>query len=300
MICLNKALFLTHGNPVGISNLVSRIRSTSLSSTAVLSTFDNSYYYVGQVLHQPGNRSAYFSFVLPDFSGRAENLDVLIEFLCTKAGEMGALNVLAEIEESHSLFDILRSVGFSVFSWESFWKLPEDIPDNQPVAAWSAPSVTDENTARSLFQTLVPPLVQNAEPFSNGGTPRAVYKREGETLAYVEIHNGAEGIYLTPVIHPSVEDIPSLLHGLIRYFETPGRPVYLQVRSYQAWLSDALADIQAAPSPRFALLVKHLAIGNPLLLKQGQRVRSDSRQVEPTAPFVQTYQDNRAPAKGTK
>lgn len=300
MICLNKALFLTHGNPIGISNLISRIKSTALSSTAVLTTFDNSFYYVGQVLHQPGNRSAYFSFILPDFTDRAENLDVLIEFLSAQAGEMGALNVLAEIEESHPLFDILRSVGFSVFSWESFWKLPAGDPGDQPVAAWQVPSAVDENTARSLFQTLVPPLVQNAEPFANGGTPRLVYKNEGELLAYVEIHAGAEGIYLIPVIHPSVENVPALLLGLSRYFESPGRPLYLQVRSYQAWLSDLLAQVQASPSPRYALLVKHLAVGNHSLVKQGQRVRSDSRQAEPTAPIVQTYHKAGASSKGTK
>ena len=119
-----------------------------------------------------------------------------------------------------------------------------------------------------------------------------VIKTEAEyeaALAYVEIHNGAEGIYLIPVIHPSVEDIPSLLHGLIRYFESPGRPVYLQVRSYQAWLAEPLQQLGAENSLRFALLVKHLAVGQLNAIKEGQRARSEQRQAEPTAPILNHY-----------
>ena len=272
MIYLNKALFLTNGNPVGISALLSRLNPSSLSYTAVCAPFDDSCFFVSQVLHQPGSRSAHFSFLLPEFSEADANLDVLIDFLCFQAGEMGALNILAEVEESHPLFDVFRRAGFSVFSLESIWRLPGDYKVDQPNSSWQTPSATDENAIRSLFQTLVPPLVQNAEPFVNGGTPHLVYKSGGEVLAYVEILSGSKGIYLVPVIHPSVEDVQLLLLGLIEQFQMLGKPVYLQVRSYQAWLSDALQQIKAEASPRFALLVKHLAVGQLNALKQAQRV----------------------------
>ncbi len=285
---------------MGISNLVSRLRTNPLSCTAVLSTFDNSFYYVGQVLHQPGSRSANFSFLLPDFTSGGEKLDVLVEYLCTQAGEMGALNILTEIEESHALFSLLRAVGFSVISWESIWQLPQQWTESNSSVNWLVPSPTDENSIRSLFQTLVPPLVQNATPYTNGHTRRVIYKNNCDILAYVEIQEGSQGIFLTPVIHPSVENVPALLGGLSRYFQSPGRPVYLQVRSYQAWLSEALQRVQAESSPRFALLVKHLAVGNHNLVKQAQRVRADARQAEPTSPIVQTYQEVQPSPKATK
>ena len=38
-----------------------------------------------------------------------------------------------------------------------------------------------------------------------------------------------------------------------------GRPVYLCVRSYQAWLEPALEDLGAKSAPRQAVMVKHLA-----------------------------------------
>lgn len=213
---------------------------------------------------------------------------------------MGALNVLAEIEESHALFNLLRAVGFSVVSWESIWQLPQQWPEEQASVNWLVPSPADEVAIRSLFQTLVPPLVQNATPFTNGSTRRVIYKTNCDVLAYVEIQEGSQGIFLTPVVHPSVENVPALLVGLSRYFQSPGRPVYLQVRSYQAWLSEALGQVQAEPSPRFALLVKHLAVGIHNLVMQTQRVRSDARQAEPTAPIVQTYQDAQPSTKGSK
>lgn len=213
---------------------------------------------------------------------------------------MGALNVLAEIEESHDLFELLRQSGFFVFSWESIWRLPENTDTAQRISDWQAPSPMDENTIRTLFQTLVPPLVQNAEPFTNSGSPRLVYKKNNEVLAYVESLDGSEGIYLIPVIHPSVDDINLLLEDLVAQFSSSGKPVFLQVRSYQAWLSESLLTIQAEPSPRFALLVKHLAALQPGKVLNLQHVRNDSRQTEPTAPILQHYTENNSSAEISK
>ncbi len=216
----------------------------------------------------------------------------MIDFLCFQAGEMGALNILAEIEESHLIFELLRDTGFSVYSWESIWKLPTDLNFNIENSCWQIPDAVDENCVRSLYQTLVPPLVQNAEPFSDGSSPRLVYKKENEVLAYVESINGMEGIYLIPVIHPSVEDIQLLLQDLVYQFRGLGKPVYLQVRSYQAWLSETLSLIKAESSPRFALLVKHLAVSLYSKVASAQRSRStDQRQTEPTAPILQNCSD---------
>jgi len=293
VICLNKALFLTRGNPVGIAALLPRLNPSTSSYTAVLEPPDGGKSYFSQVLHQPGSRSAHFSFFAPDFQFEEKDFSALIDFLCFQAGEMGALNVLAEIEESHELFEMLRQSGFSVFSWESIWKLPENKNATQQRSTWQIPSPMDENTVRTLFQTLVPPLVQNAEPFTNGDSPRLVYKKDNDILAYVESINGSEGIYLIPVIHPSVEDIDLLLEELVRQFSGLGKPVFLQVRSYQAWLSDSLLNIEAEPSPRFALLVKHLAALQTGKVLNLQHLRNDSRQTEPTAPILQHYAENK-------
>ncbi len=213
---------------------------------------------------------------------------------------MGALNILAEIEESHLLFELLRDTGFCVYSWESIWKLPTEKNNFAQKNYWQIPDVVDENYVRTLYQTLVPPLVQNAEPFTNGGSPRLVYKKDTDILAYVESMSGHEGIYLMPVIHPSVENIQLLLEDLICQFKGLGKPVFLQVRSYQAWLSEGLTALKAEPSPRFALLVKHLAVNQYSKVIAAHRSRSDQRQAEPTAPILQNCSDNTSTVEVSK
>ena len=251
---------------------------------------ENEKKYFSQVYHQPGSRSARFTFLLPDIYRDQEGISTLIEYLCFQSGEMGALNVLAEVEESHILFEILRRSGFTVYAWESIWRMPVLSLTSERQQKWVNAAAVDDPSARSLFQTLVPPLVQNAEPFVNGDTQRWVYRCKSETLAYMEVINGKEGLFLIPVIHPSVEDIDGLLRDLLSFIGTQDKPIFLQVRSYQAWLSDALMKMQAQPSPRYALLVKHLAVGQLNSMKIAQYARGEQRQAEqPTASILQHY-----------
>ncbi len=261
---------------------------------------ENNQKVFSQVIHPPGSRSAHFSFLLPDQVREAEDVFSLIDYLSFQAGEMGAINLLAEIEESHVLFEALRHAGFSVFSWESIWRLPADIGGDRSGSNWKPPATTDSNIVRCLYQTLVPPLVQNAEPFVNGDTPRLLYRANGDALAYVESINGSAGIYLVPLIHPSVEDVQTLLIDLIGQFRGQGKPVYMQVRSYQAWLSDALSELKAQPSPRFALMVKHLAVGQLNPVREAQRARSEQRQADPAAPMVNNCNGSELSSQGLK
>lgn len=286
MISLNKAAFLTQGNPIRLGGLLHSLALDTPNYIAVFEMDGDRQAIYSQVLHQTGGRSAHFAFLSPDQIEDDDDLSTLIDFLCFQAGEMGALNVLADVEESHPLFERFRRAGFCVFGWESIWRFTSHPKSDPSKTSWTKPSPTDENTVRSLYQTLVPPLVQNAEPFTNGSTPRLVYKVNGEIQAYVESLSGASGIYLVPVIHPSVDNIHALLQDLMGQFQGMGRPVYLQVRSYQAWFSDTLLELGAESTPRFALLVKHLAVGQLNALKEAQRARSDQRQAEPTAPIL--------------
>ena len=283
---------------MGVSALVSRLKPSAESYTAVVEPEDGRNAFISQVLHEAGGRSARFSFLMPDSIREDNSIPALIDFLCFQAGEMGALNILAEIEESHILFEYLRRAGFNVYGWESIWKFTREDKLQKEKSRWHIASAKEDSAVRTLFQTLVPPLVQNAEPFSDGNTARLVYCNEKEVIAYVESISGSAGIYLKPVIHPAVEDINSLLSDLAVQFYGLGEPVYIQVRSYQAWLSEALQSIQAEPSPRFALLVKHLAAAQRSSVLQVQRAISEHRQAEPTAPIVQNMNKSDSSSRG--
>jgi hypothetical protein len=83
---------------------------------------------------------------------------------------------------------------------------------------------------------------------------------DGDVKCYVSLASGAQGIVLTPLIHPEVIDVDVKLASLLNCIpDRRRRPVYLCVRSYQAWLEPALEDLGAQAAPRQAVMVKHLA-----------------------------------------
>jgi hypothetical protein len=88
-----------------------------------------------------------------------------------------------------------------------------------------------------------------------------VYRSGDDLMAYVELRYGHRGIWAQPFVHPDLEDIAGRLGSLLS--ELPNRlsrPVYFCVRSYQSWLESTMEDLGAQPSPRQAMMVKHLAI----------------------------------------
>jgi hypothetical protein len=68
-------------------------------------------------------------------------------------------------------------------------------------------------------------------------------------------------------------------------FQGLGKPVYLQMRSYQAWLTPALENLGALTTVHFALLVRHLAI-NQFAAANHVLLGLEKRQVEPTASSI--------------
>lgn len=264
-----------------------RFKPSAESYTAVIESEDQGGNLFGQVLHGTGDRSARLNYIAADHQEAASELCSLLDELNYKAGEMGALNVLAELEESSPVFEILRKAGFIVYGWETAWKMPRkttaQLEDSQ---GWVIASSADESQLRTMYQSLVPPVVQAAEAYSNGGTRRLIYREKEEIVAYVESSAGPGGLYLRPLVHPSVMDSAVLLGELVEQFKDLGHPVYLQVRSYQAWLLDALESIGGEVAAHFTLLVKHLAIQqrNGVIITNRKLV--DNRQAEPSAPIA--------------
>jgi hypothetical protein len=83
------------------------------------------------------------------------------------------------------------------------------------------------------------------------------------------------------MILPDESDVTGKILSLVSTLpDRRGRPVYLNVRSYQAWLEPALADLGAKSAPRQAVMVKHLA----RMVKDGKpaRVPPVSAGIQPT------------------
>jgi len=293
---LDSALALTRGNPAGPLAMLAQMRPECGSFTGVVPPANGEPPLIGQMIYVSGERSARLSFMAPDNASQAAGLPALFEGLANQAGEWGAFNLLAEVEELAPIFENLRRSGFCVYAWQRIWQLPPlGSGEGRPPNHWKPASPADEFAIRSLYQSLVPPLVQSAEPLSPRTPQGLVYHQEGEVLAYAEGVGGPRGIYLQPVIHPAAECVPNLLDDLpyalpIHFF---GRPVYFAIRSYQAWLESAMEEMHARVTPRQALFVKHLMSAQRVPVTNKRLGVLEQHQVEPTAPMINNFSESK-------
>jgi hypothetical protein len=114
---------------------------------------------------------------------------------------------------------------------------------------------------RSLYNNLVPGLVQQVEPYTWERPRGLLYYHGDDLLAFVDLKTGPRGIWAQPFFHPDLDRLPELILDLFEHVPNrSSRPVYLCVRSYQAWLEAALEELGAQVGARQALMVRHLAV----------------------------------------
>lgn len=267
--------------------LLARLNPALGSYTAIY-TASGEIPLIGQMQYTAGERSARIRFLMPEDGLTQSGLAPLLEQLCIQAGSWGAFHLLGEAEENSCAMDGMRRSGFSVYAWQRIWKFQPVSPNGKPPSnLWSPATSIDDFAIRSLYQSIVPPLVQSAEPLSTQRLMGCVYRQEGEILAYVEGIHGPEGIYLQPLIHPAVENVSQVLASLLAYQHNPlGRPIYLAVRSYQAWLETVVRDLECQVGPRQALMVRHLVLQQRALVQSARHSVLEKYTAEPTVPLV--------------
>ncbi len=296
ILSLDSAQTLTRGSLANFPMALVQFLPTYGSYTALAHPADGSPDLIGQVTYAPGSRSARLTFLAPAHAARSPELPGLLEKLVSQAGKWGAFHVLGDVDELSPAFEGLRKSGFSVYAWQRVWKLdPLPLGSAPTLPAWQPVSGTDEPAVRSLFQNLVPPLVQSAEPLPNRRLRGLAFRQDGEILAYVEGTYGRHGLFLHPLVHPDLTEYRELVRSLMQSLPRLGRPVYLAVRSYQSWLENALADLPAQASPRHVLLVKHLATLQRVPLSARLGVETRSSEV-PTTSIVNQVQNLEPPA----
>ena len=249
---------------------------------------------MGQVMHSSNATFARLSFLAPQEALESANVPALLEHLIKKIGNRGALHLLAEVDERSIAYEVLRRSSFAIYARQRVWKVDGDTPDDHEMEHWRDGRSRDIMTVRSLYNNLVPGLVQQVEPPPNSHLHGIVYQQKDELLAYVEIKYGLRGIWIQPYIHPDAEELASQLGGLIANLPfRRSRPVYICVRSYQSWLEPAIEDLGATPGPRQAVMVKHLAIAKRLVRSFALK-RLEGGHPEITAPIA--HSEN-APSK---
>lgn len=287
-ISLDTLRLLTRGNPLGALSLVAYIDPRRHVYSAVAT--DEGTTLLGSITQINGEASARLLYVAPASCLNHPALPTLIEHLIAEAGTWGALHVLAEVEETSEAFPSLRRAGFSVYAWQRLWEV-SSLARASESSAWTRARAFHLPALQSLYHQIVPPLLQAIEPPPKRA---AGFICCGEPLrGYVNMASGQMGIVLTPLIHPEIAAVGQKLTALVGALpHRDERPIYLCVRSYQAWLEPVLEDLGALSGPRQAVMVKHVA--RPVREEQTARV------VKPSTARAQPSHFSRPSYKGGK
>jgi len=230
---------------------------------------------LGGVIHSRGETFAKLLYLAPSSHLDDRQLPDLIEHLAIQAGEWKAFHVMAEVDETSEVFPALRMAGFSVYAWQKLWDVSliekagtAPYRETSQRSGWRRVQSVDLPVVQSLHYQIVPPLLHPVEPAPNRV---AGFVHSENMKCYASVTSGIYGIVLTPLIHPDEHHVGEKIAALVAsLLDRGGRPVYLNVRSYQTWLEPALQDLGAQASPRQAVMVKHLA----RLIKEGQLARA--------------------------
>lgn len=286
---LNSAIFLTQGSPLSPAAVIAGFNPSRAVEMGVYPASNGTPALIGKMEYCPGTPSARLTFLAPDTALATPGLPALVEYFSARAGTQGAFRLLAELEERHLAFENMRRAGFSVYSWQRIWQIPwKEGNGRASPRLWGAVRSVDEAAVRSLYHTLTPPLVLAADPTPERLTRGLVYRSDkDEVLGYVEGVYGPRGILLYPLIHPDVDDPVALIGDLLGSLAgRAGRPVYIAIRSYQAWLETALQQLDGQFSPRQALLVKHLVSPQRVGVLAPRYSRLENPQPEPSASIT--------------
>ncbi len=254
VLSLDTARLLTRGNPLGAMGLMAYLNPDRHIYSAVAS--ENGSTLLGGISQTNGDSFAKLLYLAPASQLTHPGLPALVEHLAAEAGEWGSFHILAEVDETSEAFPSLRAAGFSVYAWQRIWDLSA-VNRPEPADGWRKISSANLPSIQSLHHQIVPPLLQPIEPAPRRAS--GLICPEG-ARCYVSLTSGMNGILLTPLIHPEATGVARKIAGLLNHFpDRRSRPVYLCVRSYQAWLEPVLEDLGAKASQRQAVMVKHLA-----------------------------------------
>ena len=252
-IGLDTARTLTRGNPLGAVGLMAYVNPSRHIYSAIANGEGDPV--LGGVIHTRDETFAKLLYLAPSSQLDHPELPALIESLSMQAGEWGAFHILAEVDEKSEAFVPLRRAGFSVYAWQRMWDVSE-ITESTSGFGWMPVRSVNLPAIQSLYHQIVPPLLHPVEPQPRNAVGWMC--NEG-AKCYISVTHGAYGIVLTPLIHPEATDVSAKLTALIGNLpDRRNRPVYVCVRSYQAWLEPVLADLGAKSGPGQAVMVKHL------------------------------------------
>ncbi len=112
---------LADGNPLGPAAILRQLHPSRGTFTGVVDV-EIGPNLIGQFSYDQGDRSARFTFVLPEAAIDLNRFPLLVQGMAMLAGDWGALCLLGEVPEDGLLYDRMRQSGFAVYGWQRVWK----------------------------------------------------------------------------------------------------------------------------------------------------------------------------------
>ena len=287
-LCLDSHLTYTSGRHPLQNALLDVLTPGRRTSTLVARPEEvGECHAVGQMRRRANQPYARLTFIGPIEILTQPRCIELLDALNQSAGERGAHHLIAEVDETNTVFESLRQAGYATYARQRIWRLTgSPLGDTTPLdAAWRLEVGSDGPAIQSLYHNLVPALVQQVEPPPAINNHGFVHWDKGELLGYLDVARGSRGVWVQPYFHPAAERIDDLLAGfLVQYSYHPSKPIYVCVRSYQGGLSQSLEHLGFEPFSDQAVMVKRLtaAVRHPA---RAPLPALEGTQPEPTAPF---------------
>lgn len=238
--------------------------------TLVLRDHDSGY--IGQIRHRAGTTHAILAVLAPVPRQHIAYTPWLhlVDGLVITAGKRGALVVTAEIpEQAYAPFEILRQAGFIIYTRQSTYKRhPAKLAKIPAPSRVRLRPTTEMDQARlpTLYNNLVPPLVQQADPYGEiqHGHADIVIESipENRLLGHLAITEGKSGLLVKPLLHPDVFDEAATILGHALHFwpKAEKLPLYFAIRAYQEWVGTPVAELGFEQIDRQVVFVKHTTV----------------------------------------
>ncbi len=261
---LDNELVFTRSDYSPNSSLISTVLLPQRGVYTLLSRSEKQQ-VVAQFRLKPDDSYARVVYVAPGRDYTADDTIWLHAFdaMAREAGRHGAHMLMAEVEENDALFETLRTSGYAVYARQEVWRRPVgDYACAEDSVELTTETFADATGVYSLFVNTVPSMVQPfaAPPADMHGL---VYRRNDRTGAYLAYAEGKSGVYLIPYLHPDVmSETPAVMAAALQHIARADRvPVYVCVRRYQDWITEALAQLGFSHYVQQAVMVKHITAG---------------------------------------
>ena len=262
--------------------LLSPFSSFSGVHTSVLQKGNEAALF-GQAVHHRGTPFAQLTYLAPFERAVSNDSLALLEHLISWVSTRGAHSIIAVLEESAPVFKAMRQAGFSQYTHQHIWRITHDKRKESSGKQWRPAEARDLLAIKLLCATVIPGIIQQAEPTPEDRYNGMLHYENGSLRAYVDVRRGVRGIWAQPFIHSEAQSFNQSFRDIVHALSpSPMRPFYVCIRAYQQQIERQLYEMGAEKGPRLAVMVKRTDVR----FKVGQRqaiIERNGRRAEPSA-----------------